>query len=183
MSRILLSAFALVLLAFAASAQHHTPYARLKDRPIKALSEQQIADLKAGRGMGLALPAEMNGFPGPMHVLELADAMQLSDHQRQRTKSLFDSMKGEAVPLGEKLIESEAELERLFSSRKITPASLTQATQDIARLQGQLRETHLKYHLIMVEVLTPDQVRRYRELRGYQPGANAPQHQHHRRHH
>jgi hypothetical protein len=29
-----------------------TPYAGLQGRPIKALSELQIADLQAGRGMG-----------------------------------------------------------------------------------------------------------------------------------
>lgn len=184
MTRMLLSAFALVVLTSVAYAQHHTPYAQMKDRAIKSLSEQQVADLKAGRGMGLALPAEMNGYPGPMHVLELADTIQLSTDQRQRTKDLFASMKGEAVPLGEKLIASEAVLESLFASRAITPASLTQATQDIARLQGQLRETHLKYHLAMVELLTPEQVTRYRELRGYLPAAGSQaQPHHHPRHH
>jgi len=184
MTRTLLSTVALALFASTASAQHHTPYAQLKDRAIKALSEQQVADLKAGRGMGLALPAELNGYPGPMHVLESADTMQLSADQRQRTKDLFNSMKGEAVPLGEKLIESEAALEALFARRTITPANLAQATQDIARLQGQLRETHLKYHLAMVELLTPEQVMRYRELRGYLPAAaSQPEPHHHRRPH
>ncbi len=74
---------------------------------MKALSEQQIADLKAGRGMGLALPAELNGYPGPSHVLENADALGLSAEQRDRTKNLFDTMKAEAVPVGEQLIEQE----------------------------------------------------------------------------
>ena len=41
-----------------------TPYAGMQSRPIKALSEQQVADLQAGRGMGLALAAELNGYPG-----------------------------------------------------------------------------------------------------------------------
>ncbi len=167
-----------------APAQHHMPYAQIKDRAIKSLSDQQIADLKAGRGMGLALPAELNGYPGPLHVLELAEPMQLSAEQRQKTAGLLDRMKSEAIPLGEKLIENEAALERLFSSRKITPASLGRMTQDIARLQGELRETHLKYHLAMMELLTPEQTTRYRELRGYLPASGSQQqHQHHRRHH
>jgi hypothetical protein len=55
-----------------------SPYAGMQMRLIKALSEQQIADLKAGRGMGLALPAELNGYPGPIHVLELSDELGLS---------------------------------------------------------------------------------------------------------
>ena len=182
MTRTLVFSLALALFASGAAAQHHSPYAQVKDRTIKALSDQQIADLKAGRGMGLALPAELNGYPGPIHVLELAEEMGLSAEQRQRTKDLFNSMKGEAVPLGDKLIEGEAKLERLFATREITPAALTRATQDIARLQAALRETHLKYHLSMVDLLTPAQVTRYRELRGYQPTAGSG-HQHHRRHH
>ena len=54
---------ALVTMAFAGHAaaqhmQHQQPYTGLEARAVKALSEQQIADLKAGRGMGLAMPAE-----------------------------------------------------------------------------------------------------------------------------
>ena len=79
----------LVLITFAspALAQSQQPYAGLEARPIKALSEQQIADLRAGRGMGLALAAELNGYPGPMHALELADALDLSGQQRARMQS------------------------------------------------------------------------------------------------
>lgn len=162
--------------------QSHAPYAEMKDRAIKALSEQQVADLKAGKGMGLALPAELNGYPGPIHVLEFADQMNLTGEQRQRTSELFRNMKDEAVPLGERLIESEAGLDRLFANRTITPATLDTTTNDIARLQGQLRQTHLKYHLAMVDLLSPEQIQRYRQLRGYEPqpaGAG----QHHKSHH
>jgi hypothetical protein len=59
-----------------------SPYAGMQTRPIKALSAEQVADLKAGRGMGLAMAAELNGYPGPAHVLELADKLDLSDQQR-----------------------------------------------------------------------------------------------------
>jgi Spy/CpxP family protein refolding chaperone len=148
---------------------------------VKALSEQQIADLKAGRGMGLALPAELNGYPGPSHVLENADALGLSAEQRDRTKGLFDAMKAEAVPAGERLIEQEAKLDRMFADREITPASLNAATEEIGMTQARLRQTHLKYHLAMMDVLSPAQVERYRELRGY--GVSADRlHRPHSRH-
>ena len=143
------------------------PYAGLQARTVKALSDQQIADLRAGRGMGLALPAELNGYPGPMHVLEHADALRLSPEQRARTKALFEAMRAEAVPLGESLIQQEAELERLFATKAIQPATLETATSTIGATQGQLRAAHLRYHLAMMDVLTPDQVRRYAEVRGY----------------
>ncbi len=159
---------ALLLLSGPALAQGaHQPYAAMKDRSVKALSEQQISDLRSGRGMGLALPAELNGYPGPLHVLEHADALALTEQQRTRTRALFDEMKGEAVPLGERLIREEAELDRLFASKSVLPASIEAATRAIGVTQGELRAAHLRYHLVMMDVLTPEQVRRYGELRGY----------------
>jgi hypothetical protein len=161
-----------VVLATSVSAQ--TPYAGMQTRSIKALSEQQIADLSAGRGMGLALAAELNGYPGPAHVLELADRLDLSTDQRTRVQGLFDSMKAEAVPLGSRLLQQEAELDREFANHAVTPESLKTSTAAIAVTQGVLRETHLKYHLLTGEVLTPPQMMKYAELRGYGSG-----HHHH----
>lgn len=63
---------AVALLGAGASLADTSPYTGLQERPIKALSDQQIDDLREGRGMGLALPAELNGYPGPRHVLGLA---------------------------------------------------------------------------------------------------------------
>src|SRR6187431_2504520 len=164
----------LILLAGSAAAQ--TPYAGMQTRPIKALSEQQVADLGAGRGMGLALAAELNGYPGPMHVLELADKLELTADQRANIKALFESMRAEAVPLGSKLIEQEADLDKQFASRTITLESLKASTAAVGATQGLLRETHLKYHLSTVSVLTSSQMQRYAELRGY--GGKAMKHHH-----
>ncbi len=52
-----------------------SPYAGMENRRVKALSDQQIVDLKAGRGMSLALAAELNGYPGPLHALELGSVL------------------------------------------------------------------------------------------------------------
>src|SRR4051812_1475986 len=104
----------------------------MQTRPIKALSEQQVADLEAGRGMGLALAAELNGYPGPPHVLELADKLELSADQRASVKAMFNSMKTEALPFGSKLIEQEADLDKQFASRTITPESLKASTAAVA---------------------------------------------------
>jgi Spy/CpxP family protein refolding chaperone len=163
---------ALFLLAQPAFAQHAQPYAGLQVRPVKALSAEQMADLKAGRGMRLALAAELNGYPGPSHVIELANELGLTAEQRARAEALFASMKAETVPLGERLIAEETELDRQFASHAITPASLDAATAAIGATQARLRAAHLKYHLAMLDVLTPEQVKRYAELRGY--GSAAP---------
>ena len=169
---------ATALLMATASAFAQTPYAGMHLRPVKALSDQQIADLAAGRGMGLALAGELNGYPGPAHVIELADRLELTLEQRERMKRLFDSMKVEAVPLGSKLTGLEAELDRLFAGRSITTASLKAATAAIAATQGELRETHLRYHLLAAEILGDDQMQKYAVMRGY-TGQNAAQTHHH----
>jgi Spy/CpxP family protein refolding chaperone len=169
-------AIGMVGIAPAAWPQAHQPYAGLQARPVKALSDQQIADLKAGRGMGLALAAELNGYPGPLHVLELATPLGLSDDQRAKVAGLFDTMKREAVPLGERLIAAETALDQLFADRTITPSSLGEATRGIASLQGELRLAHLKYHLATVELLTPEQATRYSTLRGYAGSQHSPGH-------
>lgn len=161
---------------FVTGAHAQTPYAGMKARPIKALSEQQIVDLNAGRGVGLALAAELNGYPGPSHVLELADRLELSAEQRAGVQRLFDAMKAEAMPLGNKLIKQEAELDRQFAARTVTPESLKASTRAAAETQGALRETHLKYHLSTGSILTPSQMTKYAELRGY-GGAHKRHHQ------
>jgi hypothetical protein len=171
------SVVASVILAVAA-AQAQTPYAGMQTRAIKALSEQQVGDLKAGRGMGLALAAELNGYPGPAHVLELADKLDLSAGQRNDVQRLFDSMKAEAMPLGERLIEQEAELDRQFAGRTVTTESLKASTAAVAATQGLLRETHLKYHLSTAALLNPAQMVKYAELRGYGGGDSSSGHRH-----
>ena len=166
----------LVGVAPAAWPQTHQPYAGLQARPVKALSDQQIADLKAGRGMGLALAAELNGYPGPLHVLELATPLGLSDDQRAKVTALFDAMKREAAALGERLIAAETALDRQFADKTVTPSGLGEATRDIAAVQGELRLAHLKYHLATLELLTPEQAARYSILRGYGGGQHTPGH-------
>jgi Spy/CpxP family protein refolding chaperone len=169
------SALIVLLLAFALSessrAEHPQPYAGMESRMIKALSDQQIADLKSGRGMGLALAAELNGYPGPKHVLELADQLGLTVPQRKTVQQWFDAMKAETIPLGEQLLVKEADLDRQFAARTVTPASLKIATSAIGEVQSKLREAHLRYHLATAALLTPEQMQRYGELRGYSKDA------------
>jgi len=80
-----IAALLILVAAPAIGQQHqhgHLPYAGLEQRDIKALSERQMGDLRAVRGMGLALAAELNGYPGPLHVLEPSDKLGLSVEQK-----------------------------------------------------------------------------------------------------
>ena len=146
---------------------HQTPYAGFQSREIKALSSQQIDDLKAGKGMSLALPAELNGYPGPSHALELADQLKLSAEQKKRLQELFDAMSKEAKAIGLEVIKAERKLDGLFKNKTVTPQNLKEATQASAEAQARLRLSHLGYHLVTVEVLSPEQVTAYNRLRGY----------------
>src|SRR3954468_2717134 len=153
MRRLALATFVFTASLTAASAQQQ-PYAGLDARPIKALSEQQIDDLKAGRGMGLALAAELNGYPGPAHVLELSERLALSPAQKQQIQKLFESMKAESSAIGVRLIEQEGALDLQFADHSITPDALKDATAKIGVTQAELRNAHLKYHLETARILS-----------------------------
>jgi Spy/CpxP family protein refolding chaperone len=170
MKRFAFLALTLIAMPAAAETTHHgphSPYAGLEAREIKALSPEQIADLKAGRGIGLALAAELNGYPGPRHVLDLAQELALTNEQHRRTSELFEAMRQETGALGERLIEAERALDRLFAEKRATPQSVAAAAQSAGTIQGELRAAHLRYHLAMMEVLTPQQIQAYNHLRGY----------------
>jgi hypothetical protein len=155
----------------AAQAQHPhgaaSPYTDMRSRTIKAFSETQHADLLAGRGMSLALAAELNGYPGPLHVLELAVPLGLSDAQRRAHEDMVHRMKAETQALGRDLVAAEERLDRLFASRAASPAQVRSATAEIGQLQGRLRAAHLLFHIETLAALTPQQVERYETLRGY----------------
>jgi Spy/CpxP family protein refolding chaperone len=134
------------------------------ERP-SGLSPQQVEGLMNGRGMGLSMPAEMNGKPGPLHVLELADALELTETQRQAAGDLVARMKAAAIPLGREVVAKEASLDAVFAASLADPAKAQALVADIAALQGRLRWVHLETHLAMTAVLTPGQAERYGHLR------------------
>jgi hypothetical protein len=177
--RTILLAAVLALAAASAAGQHHgsgaatgaTPYAGLHQREIKALSPDDTRALLEGRGMSLALAAELNGYPGPMHVLEHAQALHLSGEQRERTQALMHAHKAEARTLGERVVAAEQALDAAFAGGSVTPEAVVQHTARIGELQAQLRAAHLRTHLQQTALLTREQVAHYQQLRGYAPAA------------
>lgn len=156
-----------------------TPYAGQEQRDLKALSPEEIAALLQGEGMGLAKAAELNNYPGPRHILEMAVQLPLSDTQRAEAQRIYDRMHTEAVRLGHVILARERELDRLFVSGEIDEKGLQQAAREIAQLQGELRIAHLQAHLEMKQLLSPDQIGRYDTLRGYTGSGNARPHSDH----
>lgn len=153
--------------ALAQHAGHGAPYAGLQQREIKALSAEDTQGLLRGAGMSLALPAELNGYPGPQHVLEHADALQLSPEQRSKTQALLAAHKAQARELGQRIVDAERALDTAFRTRSVNTDQVRAMTTAIAALQGELRAAHLQTHLEQTALLTRHQVARYQQLRGY----------------
>lgn len=155
-----------------------TPYLGQQVRAIKALSEEDTASLLKGEGIGMAKAAELNGYPGPAHVLAFGKELRLSDEQRQRVQSIFDHMHTRAVALGTKIVERERALDQQFAKGEVTAGDIAAETAKIAALQGQLRSVHLEAHLETKPLLNPHQLTLYQQLRGYGAPSAPTHHQH-----
>jgi Spy/CpxP family protein refolding chaperone len=177
--RLSLTATLLVLSALPACAQHqHSPYAGMQDRDIKALSVQQIEDLREGRGMGASLPAELNGVPGPIHVLQLKEQLGVTPEQMASLEQITASMKVSAQQLGKQVIEAERELDVAFRSRVADEQRIRDISARIGALSAELRTVHLLAHLKTKQVLTDQQVAAYNDARGYSAPADAHRDRH-----
>jgi hypothetical protein len=156
----------------AAWAQSHgghgtSNYAGQEARQIKSFSEQDIKELRNGSGWGLAKAAELNGVPGPAHLLELKNDIPLTPEQVAAIETIRDKMKNDAVAEGERLIALERALEEQFRNRTMTPERLRKALTAIEKSRSELRYIHLEAHLATPSLLTAGQIARYNELRGY----------------
>ena len=161
---------ALAAIPMAVSAHADTPaspYCGQQTRSIKALSPEDIDELRNGAGMGLAKAAELNGYPGPLHVLALAKELRLAPDQVRQVNDIRERMSATAKALGGEIIDREQELDPLFAQGQISPERLSAETAAISALQGRLRSVHLAAHLETRDVLTPDQLAGYRQLHSY----------------
>ncbi len=168
----------LALLGAPAVAQSPSPYAGQQTRDIKALSPQDVADLTSGRGMGLAKAGELNGYPGPAHVLEMREALALTADQKSKTEAVFGRMQSRAIAVGNELLQQERALDAQFASHTVTAETLDRSLARIAKLQGEVRLVHLQAHLEQTALLTADQINRYNQLRGYADDATDEAHPH-----
>jgi Spy/CpxP family protein refolding chaperone len=187
MRMVIVGAFVAALAAAAGAAfaaNGHSPYVGLEGRGIKALSPDETRGLLGGEGMALSLAAELNGYPGPRHVRELADQLKLTAEQRARAAALENEMKAEAIAVGREILALEGELDRAFRDRAADRGAIDRLSNEIAVKRGALRAVHLRAHLAMSDALRPEQRTLYMTLRGYDGKPGAPHGgSHHRKHH
>ena len=163
----LMTLLLLLMTCVSRAAELSSPYAGQQHRPIKSLSADDISALNTGQGWGLAKAAELNGYPGPLHVLELRTEINLSGEQLTAIESIYQEMLNEAVPLGKQLVADEQALNEAFAQGMIDEYKLKSLLSRIAETRSALRYVHLHKHLITHDLLTPEQVRQYNQLRGY----------------
>jgi len=118
-----------------------------------------------GRGFGLAFAADQNGYPGPLHVLELKDRLKLTADQEAKAQALLHAMFVESKPKSARLLEAEAKLRRLFADRSADDAAVRAAVAEVERARSEVRLVHLLTHLKTRALLTEDQRRIYHEAR------------------
>ncbi len=170
MKTVLLCVVSSLLVPHSAWAQHvhgSSPYTDFMSREIKAISAEQMDEYFSGKGMGLALAAELNGYPGPLHVLEHAEVLGLDARQVEAITAIRDSMQREAIAIGQSIVQRERELDSAFRSGSIDNTKLATLTSELGSLQGRLRDVHLKAHLVVRDLLSTEQITHYQRVRGY----------------
>jgi Spy/CpxP family protein refolding chaperone len=170
--------FAGAMFSWGTTAFAQSPYADQQDANIKALTAGEQSALLDGQGMGFAKAAELNGYPGPRHVLDLAAALDLTHTQRVATEALFERMRADARRAGSDLVEAERALDALYATRSATPERVDRQLAKIESLRARLRGIHLNAHLEQASLLTSQQVTLYSRLRGYDGGHASGHHGH-----
>ena len=163
------------LLAFAAITAVADHPQRVADPPplwsIKALSSDEISQLERGGGFGHGRAAELNHYPGPGHVLDLADELGLEPDQVARLSAIEARMRAETAPLGARMLEQQRQLETSFARGTAEPDRIHVLSQAMAGTEAELRASHLTAHLEARAVLSGEQLARYEFLQGYTDAA------------
>ena len=157
---------AITAAAAAASAQHgHGAASAEGHQMVQACATEFEKVVGEGRGFGLAFAADQNGYPGPMHVLELRDRLKLTADQEAKARDLMHAMFAESRPKSARLLEAEARLRRLFAERVADDAAVRAAVAEVERARSEVRLVHLLTHLKTRDLLSEDQRRLYHETR------------------
>lgn len=158
----------------AASSSQISPYSGQEIRVIKSLSDNDVQSLQNGTGEafgGIAKLAELNGYPGPRHVLDIAQELQLTDRQRMEIELIYQNMSNNAKSIGSAIIGVEQDMDEAFANKTLTEENLIALLDKSANLYGQLRFVHLSAHLDTAQIMTTEQIQMYNEMRGYDGGS------------
>ena len=129
------------------------------------LDTDEVQAIEAGSGFGMARAAEASGLPGPKHVLEFAEELELSAAQVGQMKALVAQMHAAAVAQGQQVLAAEAAVDAELARPVPDVTRLAQLTDAAGLARGRLRQVHLRTHLQAAPLLSTAQRARYRQLR------------------
>jgi Spy/CpxP family protein refolding chaperone len=121
--------------------------------------------LMKSAGSGMATYADRHGYPGPLHVMEMHDTLDLTEDQLRAIEAIYDEMKEKAREKGEIVVRKEEELNMMFASGTAQEASVLALSREIGTLRGELRAVHLAAHLQAALILSESQRALYHSLR------------------
>lgn len=150
-------------------------YIGQESRITKSLSSEDIESLETGTGDafgGMAKLAELNGYPGPRHILDLEKELGLTTVQKENITIIYNDMKREALKLGQEILQIEKTANELFANKSISDSELQRLILKSAENYGKLRYIHLNTHLKMIGILSQEQIILYNTLRGYNTTTN-----------
>ena len=130
------------------------------------VSEQEKEALLKGAGLGAGMIAMMNGYPGPKHVLEMGDELELTAEQRESIGTIYGNVKAKSVELGTELVEKDEALAALFTSGSVSTGDVEKLAREIGELQGRVRAEHLNAHVETFDALTPAQREQLSSMQG-----------------
>ena len=167
---ILVTAAVLALAAVAAAAaraQHagHGSETAARHHRVHQAQEEFDRVIAEGRGAGLAFAADQNGYPGPIHVLEVKDRLSLTPVQEREMERLTTKMFAASRPKSAALLDAEARLRRLFADGIADEPRVRAAVAEVERARSEVRLVHLLTHLQTRQALSDEQRRRYHEMR------------------
>src|SRR5262249_51616579 len=112
-----------------------------------------------------AFVADQEGYPGPLHVLELKHHLRLSADQEREMRQLMDAMFTRSRPASARLLAAERRLRALFAERTADEVTVQRAVADVEPLRSEVRSIHLLTHVRTRDVLTDEQRRLYHAAR------------------
>ena len=150
-----------------AESKPHQPYAGQEQPSVSSLAAADLNALKKGQGWGLANPAELNGYPGPIHVLKLVERLELIKAQISQVRAIYTKTNANARHISKAFVNSEVEPDALFKTGAATPDAIQRALKKSLQFRAELRAAHLNTHNKTVQRLTQHQRHLDSQLRRY----------------
>lgn len=160
----------LTIILFANTGFAQNPGKRFRERLGNNEIKQQRLELKQER-LRQKLGQGLNpGFGGGMQARVWARALKLTDEQIVRMRQIMRSSAENYISTQRQVQEKRLQLERATFSENINEEALKQMAIELGKLEGQMVFLRTRVQLQIRNILTPEQLKIYNELRfGFEP--------------